>query len=375
MRTKIVEGKQMRIAMIGSRGIPAHYGGIERAIEEISIRLAKKGHKIIVYSRFSRKNEETTLNPNIKLIILPTLNTKYLETIIHVFLSTLNTLVKKFDIIHFHALGPSIFSFLPRVFGKKSVVTIHGWDWAHGKWGSFAKWFLKKCEYCASYFPSHTIVVSKALQIYYQNKYSKPVSFIPSGVDNVNNMQPNRIKAFGLDKDNYILFVGRIIPGKGCEYLIEAFKKLNTSLKLVFAGASSYANAYFEQLKKMGNENVLFLGHVPKDILEELYSNCYFYVLPSETEGCSLSLLEAMAYGNCIISSDIPANIEVIGNCGYTFENKDSEDLARVMKHLVQDKSLVIDIKEKTKENILTKNSWDKIANEIESLYLSLLSD
>lgn len=368
----------MNIAILGSRGIPANYSGVEKAVEEISIRLAKKGHKILIYCRRSNIRRVNSYNKNIKLTTLPTINTKHLGTIIHVFLSAIHVLFKQADIVHFHALGPSVFSFLPRLFGKKTIVTIQGLDWQRKKWGPFAQKFLKLCEYSAIYFPNETIVVSKMLKEYFEKKFKRKVHFIPNGVnifqEKIGQENPSGYKLKELEERKYILFVGRLVPEKGLYCLIKVFSKLDTAMKLVIAGNSSFTDNYVKFLKEISNSNVIFIGFIGDKKLEELYRHAYLFVLPSEIEGLSISLLEAMSYGKCVLTSDIPECLEVIENAGFHFKVNDELDLKLKLQMLINNPNLVEEKGFEARDIVSKKYNWNSISDEIENLYLSLVN-
>jgi glycosyltransferase involved in cell wall biosynthesis len=372
--------EKMRIAMIGSRGMPANYGGVERAVEEISSRLASNGHRIVVYCRFSNKKQEKRYNQNIELLTLPTIETKHLGTLIHVFLATLNVLSKKVDIVHYHSLGPSIFSFLPRLCGKKCIVTIHALDWRRKKWGVIARSSLKLCEYSAIFFPNETIVVSKRLKRYFEKKFRKQIYYIPNGVEGLQRIisKSEKLHEYDLESNRYILAVGRLVPEKGFHYLIDAFDELESDMKLVIVGAHSFTERYYEFLKavsksKKSESKIKFLGFVQREALKELYLNAYLFVLPSELEGSSISLLEAMSYEKCVLTSDIPECVEIVENHGFFFKSEDYKDLKTQLQMLIDNPKLVVETGIEAKRYIIQKYNWDEITKNIERLYHSLI--
>ncbi len=367
----------MNISIVGSRGIPANYSGVEKAVEETAKLLAERGHKITVYCRPAKnKGKQISYNKNIKLIILPTINDKYLGTIIHVFLATLHVLFSKVDIVHFQALGPAFFSFLPRIFGKKTVVTVQGLDWKRKKWGSCARKLLKLCEYSSIYFPNKTIVVSKQLKKYLEEKFKKKVYFIPNGVEvykgSILPESANEYQSLGLAENKYILFVGRLVPEKGLHCLIKAFSKLKTDMKLVIAGEPSFTDEYVNSLKKISNVNIIYMGFVNGRLLEILYKGAYFFVLPSEVEGISLALLEAMGYKKCVLTSDIPECLEVIENAGFSFKLNNAENLKTKLQMLIANPKLVEEAGLAARDIVIKKYDWGIITDEVEKLYFSL---
>ncbi len=363
----------MKIAMIGQKGIPSRAGGIEVHVEEISKRLADKSCEIYAYCRKGYCEKEFKKKYNgINIKYTSFIKTKHLDAITHTLTATIHALFLNCDIFHYHALGPSTLSFIPRIFGKKVVCTVHGLDWQRSKWGGIASKVLKFGEYATAKFSHKTINVSKNLVQYYKAKYNIDTVYIPNGIDKPEMLEANIIKSkYGLKKDEYILFLARLVPEKGAHYLIEAYKSLKTSKKLVIAGGASHSNGYEKELHNIGkgNKNILFTGFVSGDELKELYSNSYFYVLPSDIEGLPISLLEAMSYGNCCLTSNIPENVLVINDMGYSFEKSNIYDLINKMNILLKEPDKVYKVKKDVKNYILSKYNWEDISNKTYGIY------
>lgn len=358
--------------MIGQKGIPSRAGGIEIHVEELSKYLVCLGCEVEVYCRKGYCETNKNDYNGIRLKYAPYIHTKHLDAITHSLFSTVLALFSKVDIFHYHALGPSTLAFIPRIFGKKVVCTVHGLDWKRGKWGGFASKFLKFGEFATAKFAHKTINLSNNLVNYYLHKYNKETEFIPNGIDEKENHKPHIISnKYHLLKDGYILFLARLVPEKGAHYLIKAFNQINTDKKLVIAGGASYSDGYVKEIHHLAenNHNIIFTGFVRGKELEELFSNAYIYVLPSDIEGLPISLLEAMSYGNCCLTSDIPENVEVIENMGYTFKNGDVEDLKRVLLTLLLDKEKIIYIKKNVKSFVHKKYKWEEIANKTMKVY------
>jgi glycosyltransferase involved in cell wall biosynthesis len=274
------------------------------------------------------------------------------------------------DVFHYHALGPSLFTFIPRLFGKKVVTTVHGLDWKRDKWGRFTKQCLKLGEVTGAKFSHCTISVSESILDYYEDKYHRKPIFIPNGVSIHKKADDHEIlKEYGLKQGEYILFLSRIVPEKGLHYLIEAYLKLKPDKKLVIAGDSSHTDRYVDEVHHMaeGNPNIIFTGFVHGEVLEELYSNAYLYVLPSTVEGLPISLLEAMSFGTCCLTSDIDENKIVLKDHGYTFKSRDVNDLAIVLGQLLS--SMEGYDQEDTIKYIQCNFSWDTISVETDRVY------
>lgn len=362
----------MKIAIVGTRGITVTYSGIETSVNEVSRRLAERGHQIIVYCRRTKNRKFPTQSfQNIKLVYIPTVHSKHFGTFIHALFSTLHLLFSDVDIVHFHALGPSIFSFLPRLLNKKTLVSIHGLDWKRKKWKYVARLFLKLCEYPAIYFPNKTIVVSKTIKDYFETKFKKKVYYIPNGVNA--HSEDTNIRE-NVNKAEYILFVGRLVPEKGIHYLIKAFSELKTNIKLIIVGESSFTNDYVSYLRSVSVSNIEFLGFVETEMLQDLYKNAYVFVLPSEVEGSPVALLEAMSHGICALASDIPECLEVIGDCGVSFRSSDYLDLKDKLRYLIDNPDVVSQMGSRAKKHVCEQYIWEPIINELESLYTSLLT-
>lgn len=366
----------MKIAMIGQKGIAIGAGGVERHVEEIAKRLVQDGHEVTVYYRDTFIKVNMKEYKGIKLKQIKTFESKSLDAIVYSFKSTIDALIGNYDVYHYHALGPASLSFIPKLFGKKVVVTVHGLDWQRGKWGKFAKLYLKFGEFICGTFANKLIVVSDNLKKYFIKKYKKRnesnTVFIPNGVNHAEKLEAKLIKQYKLEKDSYILFLARLVPEKGAHYLIQAYQKLNIETKLVIAGGSSFTDNYLEELHNIAkkNENILFTGSVSGAILYELYSNCLFYILPSDLEGMPLSILEALSYGKYCLVSDIEENKNVITSelLGTTFIKSNDDDLKNKIKKVVDEK-LYLGDEENRRRYVEELYNWDNIENETFLVY------
>ena len=358
----------MRIAMIGQKGIPARYGGIERHVEEISVRLASRGHTVMVYCR----PYYTLIDGDYKgvnIIKLPSVKTRHLDAATHSLISTAHVLSMKADVVHYHALGPSSLSFIPRMAGARTVATVHGLDWRGGKWGSVARWVLQRCEYAACSFPNETIVVSNILKSYFEGKFGRQVTYIPNGVNIEHPRQPVNVGRYGVSPGDYFLFVGRLGPEKGCDILVKAFTRSSTARKLLMVGSGHLNPGYVENLESMADDRVLFAGEIYGEPLCELWDGSYAVIHPSVTEGMSLSLLEAMGHRKCVIVSDIPENMEVVGGSGIPFKSGDAADLGRAIDRVDSDPVLAREEGEKAVARVNEAYNWDGIVESLEKTY------
>ena len=291
----------------------------------------------------------------------------------HTFLSTLHVLLQPCDVVHYHALGPALFSFVPRLAGKKTVVTVQGLDWQRKKWGRIASAVLRLGERAAVSLPTHTMVVSQALQRHYREAHGVETSYVPNGGMLRERHLPDKIFDWGLEPGRYILFLGRFSPEKGCHLLVEAYEKLDTDIKLVMAGASSYCDDYSRRLQTHAGERIKLLEWVSGDALDELLTNAMMFVLPSDLEGLSLALLDAMGAGLCVLTSDIGENREALDDAGFTFRRGDAADLAERLRFLIANPAVREAAGQAAKRRIREHYQWPQIAVEIERVYFEMM--
>ena len=303
----------MKIAMYGLRAIGQGSGGVEKAVEELSTRLAQRGHDVTVFCRARYNKGAPQEYRGVRLINLPTIYTKHLEAIVHSFLAALASM-QGYDIVHVHAVGPALTSFLPRWGGRRVVATVHAMDWRREKWSAVARGVLALGARAAVSFPYKTIVVSKRLQQYFLTELHRTTIFIPNGVTPGTPRPMNRLRRFGVKGNDYLLFLGRLVPEKGCHLLIEAFRKTNLSVRLLIAGDTTHTDDYLASLRRLADDDprIVFTGALFGEEKDEAYSNAIGLVFPSLLEGMPIVLLEALTIGCPVLCSDIPENLEVI---------------------------------------------------------------
>lgn len=381
----LVAGRKLNIAMLGHKRIPSREGGIEVVVEELAIRMVQEGHEVTCYNRTGHHVSGSQYDANdgvcknsageyvykgVRIKNVWTARRKGLAAMTSSVSASWKAACKNYNVVHIHAEGPAAMCWLPKLRRKKVVVTIHGLDWARAKWGSFATKYIKWGERQAVKHADQIIVLSRSVQEYFRTEYGRETVFIPNGV-----CRPERIPAklikerWGLEKDGYVLFLGRIVPEKGAQYLVEAWKGLHTDVKLVIAGGSSDTQAFMDELRKMAGDEVIFTGFQQGRMLWELYSNAYIYVLPSDLEGMPLSLLEAMSYGNCCLVSDISECVEVVEDKAAVFRRGNVEELRRALTGLLEDPEMVRKYKAAAAEFICNKYSWDDVVEKTLELY------
>ncbi len=369
----------MKIAMVGLRGIgPQIAGGIERHVEELAVRMAAYGHSVTVFGRSPYVREKDASYRGVRLLGRPVIPTKHLETISHTALC-LPSLCHGYDIVHFHAVGPSLCTFVPRLLGRKVVATIHGLDFQRAKWGGIARAALRTGAWAAGRFPNETIVVSRKLRQYYQEVFKRKTWYIPNGV----NVPVRRELAilrdkFGLEKDGYFLSLGRLTPEKGLHYLIPAFRRLDTPLKLVVAGMQGLGDDYAKRLRELAGDDrrILFPGALYGEEKDEAFSNAFAFVLPSELEGMPIAMLEAMSYGCPVLASGITECAEIwqaageengIDLCRH-FRALDPDDLHRGLTELIADPKRS-EMAREARDYVLERYNWDAIVGETLEVY------
>ena len=303
--------KKLAIAMFGQKRL-SREGGVEIVVKELCTRMAQNGCDVTCYNRAGHHvsgaeydDAGKTEYEGIRQKSVPTIERRGLAAVSSSAFAALYSAFGKYDVVHIHAEGPAFFAWLPKMFGKRVVVTVHGIDWQREKWQSgLGSKFIHQGEKNAAKYADEVIVLSKGVQDYFKETYGRKTHFIPNGVNRPQTREASLIAdKFGLKKDSYILFLGRLVPEKGIRYLVEAFRNVKTDKKLVIAGGSSDTDSFMEELKDLakGDDRILFTGFVQGAMLDELYSNAYIYTLPSDLEGMPLSLLEAMSYGNCCL--------------------------------------------------------------------------
>lgn len=371
--------KYLNIAMLGHKRIPSREGGIEIVVEELSTRMANLGHHVTCYNRgghhvsgkqFDEQNLNTYRGVRLKTVL--TIDKKGLAAMTASASAAFRAAFGKYDVVHFHAEGPCAMLWLPKLFGKRCVATIHGLDHQRAKWGRLASAYIMLGEKCAAKYADEIIVLSEGVQNYFMKNYGRRTRFIPNGVNRPQLRSADWIrKKFSLEKDDYILFLGRLVPEKGLRYLLEAFKQVKTDKKLIIAGGSSDTEGFVNELKEMAKDDprIIFTGFVQGKMLDELYSNAYIYTLPSDLEGMPLSLLEAMSYGNCCLVSDIAECADVVEDKAVVFRKGSTEDLKEKLQWLCDDALRVKHYKEQAADFICRKYDWDKVVDMTLRLY------
>jgi glycosyltransferase involved in cell wall biosynthesis len=367
----------LRIALLGTRGIPASYSGFETCVEQLGRRLVERGHEVTVYCRSHHISHPDSHYLGMRLVKLPTITNKYLDTITHSFLSSLHALTRRYDIALYFIAGNSPVTWIPRLMGTKTLLNVDGLDWKREKWPSMAKRYIKLAEYLATKLPNAYLTDSRVVQSYYRDRFDSEPPYIPYGSE-VEIIPPGETLArFGLKPSRYVLFVGRLVPENYAHHLIDAFKKLDTDFNCVIVGDSSYSEDYIESIKESAKKDprVIFTGYVFGSGYQELGSNAYLFVETSGVGGTHPALVEAMAFGNCVIAHDTAENLETIGEAGFAYDGKaGSESLRAILVKLLAEPELVHEYKQRAKIRAQDQYSWETVSNAYENLFYQLHS-
>ena len=372
-----------RVAMIGHKFIPSRDGGVEVVVSNLAPHLAEIGYDVTCYNRTNKQFKKLRKNGKlmreyrgVHLVWTPTVDRRGLAAMTSSVIATVMASFRRFDLVHFHTEGPCVLCWLPRLLGKKVVVTVHGLDHMRQKWGMFASAYIMQGEKAAVRHANSIIVLSKGVQTYFLEKYGRDTVLIPNGIDPAE-IQPacEITKQFGLVSREYILFLGRLVPEKGIHYLIKAYQKLSTDKKLVIVGGTSDTDDYVRQLYAMAGDtsSIIFTGFQEGIVAEELYSNAYLYVLPSDLEGMPLTLLEAMNYGCCCVTSDIRECADVMDGCGVTFPHGNVEALRETLQDLCDHPDKAEANRSEARRVVSSKYTWQEVTVQTDELYRKLL--
>lgn len=368
----------MKIAMLGTRGVPASYSGFETCVEQLGKRLASRGHDVTVYCRSHHIDYEGSIYEGMQLVKLPTVPNKYLDTIIHSFISSVHALPKRYDIALYFIAGNSPVTWIPRIVGTRTILNVDGLDWKRDKWPELAKRYIRFAEYLATKLPNAYLTDSHVVQTYYQERFNSLPPYIAYGSE-VENLPPGDIMAkYGLEAGKYVLFVGRLVPENKVEHLVDAFRTLDTEdYKCVIVGGSAYADDYINDLKARaaGDDRIIFTGYVFGKGYHELGNNAAIFVETSSVGGTHPALTEAMAFASCCIVNDTDANLETIGNAGLSYSGKEGATaLAPILDNLLQNPNEIARYSQLASARAQTVYSWESVTDAYEELFQQVLS-
>jgi glycosyltransferase involved in cell wall biosynthesis len=369
------ETRALRIAMLGTRGVPARYSGFETCVEELGARLVARGHDVIVYCRVPHINYSGARYRGMKLVKLPTVRSKHLDTIVHTLLSSLHALVMGYDVAMYFNVGNSPLTWIPRLAGQRVALNVDGLDWKRKKWGGLARQYIRTCERWATRVPQRIVTDSRRVQQYYRERYGVASTYIAYGADPISAPAGPHLERLGLEPRRYVLFVGRLVPENCAHHLVDAFQGLTTDMRCVIVGDAPYAARYIHFLKSTADPRVMFAGYLFGDGYRELLSNAYCFVETSEVGGTHPALLEAMAARICVVVNDTPENLETIGESGFSYSGGvGAAGLRPVLERLLKDPALVMQQAERGRERVRASYSWEGVADAYERLFCDLVA-
>ena len=366
----------LKIAIIGHKRIPSNEGGIEKGVEKHAVLMTQRGHRVVVYNRGNdhilgkaMNTERLKEYKGVKIVTVPT--PRHVSVPVYSFLATVHAIFSGYDVISYRASGPCVMIALAKLFGMRCIASLHGIDSQRDKWGDFAKRYLRLGEKIAATRADACLVLSENMRRYIKDTYGADTLCFANGIDRPESLKPDEIsEKWGLSKDDYLLSLGRIEPEKGLHYLIEAFRSCRTDKKLVIAGGDSN-HGYYQKLREMaaGDDRIRFIGYVTGRTIQELYSNAYMFLLPSNLEGMANTLLEAMSFGNCCLVSDIPENTEVTGDYAEIFPKGDAQALKEKLQALLDDPDRVSYMKGRSADFILRQYNWEIVVDQMLRIY------
>ena len=367
--------RPLKIALLGTRGVPASYSGFETCVEQLGSRLAERGHDVTVYARSHHISYDQPTYRGMRLIKLPTIPNKYLDTIVHTFFSSVHGLFQGYDIALYFIAGNSPVAWIPRLAGQKSLINVDGLDWKRAKWPEFARKYIRFAEKLAGTTANAVITDSRVVQRYYQDVYHIPTTYIAYGAELPRREPGETLQRLGLKPREYVLYVGRLVPENCAHHLVEAWQGLDTDMKCVVVGDAPYAEDYKAQLRKTQDPRVIMPGYLFGEGYWELASNAYAFVLTSGVGGTHPALVESMAFGNCVVVHDTPENKETIADAGLTYDGRlGAKALRPVLQHLLDDPVLVESYRRKAAARAAQQFSWEAVTDAYEALFYDVLA-
>jgi glycosyltransferase involved in cell wall biosynthesis len=357
----------MKVAILGTRGIPANYGGFETFAEELSTRLVSRGHDVTVYCRSNNIQHRGGTYKGVRLVILPTIGTKYLDTVAHTFLSVFHAIPRRFDCILMCNAANAVFALVPRLTATPVALNVDGIERKRKKWGFFGRTYYRLSEFLATLIPNVIVTDAAVIREYYLKTYGASSRMIAYGTSCFHETGTRIQEALHIEPRNYVLYVSRLEPENNAHMVVEAFQAVKTSMRLMIVGDAPYARDYIANLKDCPDPRVHFPGAIYGEGYRQLQSHAYCYVHATEVGGTHPALVEAMGAGNCVVVYDTPENREVVGDCGLFF--RDSTELARQIQRAIDDPELVFSLRNKARSRAQAVYSWDAVTEQYERLF------
>jgi glycosyltransferase involved in cell wall biosynthesis len=371
-KTNSIGERKLRLAIFGGRGIPSTYSGTEAFFIELAPRLVERGHEVIVYCRKSLFQERPPLYKGVRLIYLPSIETKNLGTFTHTAACMIDVLRRRVDAMLVTNVANAFHCIIPRIFRQKCAINVDGIEWKRGKWGAAGKaYFYLNAKLCGKILPKGIVTDAYAMRDLYLEEFNTPSACIAYGANIESSTNPGIVRQYGLEPGGYYLIASRLVPENNAALIVDGFKKALTGRVLAIAGDANYRSAFVSDLKANAGDRVRFLGHVDSiEHVKELHCNAYAYIHGHKMGGTNPALLKALAYGNCILAHDNRFNAEVLGGHGLLFG--DAGELAEKI-HLVESRpELAESYRRRAPERIRTAYNWERITDQYEELFYQL---
>jgi len=363
----------LKIAILGTRGIPANYGGFETFAEECGAGLAARGHEVVVYGRSHYIPRGLRSHRDVRLVVLPTLRWKYADTLVHTFLSVLHALFQHFDVILICNAANSVYAWLPRLFGIPVAVNVDGVERRRQKWNAAGKSYYWLAEHFSLWFPNVIVTDARVIENYYLERYGAASVFIPYGAVTENRGGRGTLDLLGLKPREYFLYVSRLEPENNAHLVVQAYKQVRTKKPLVVVGDAPYAADYIRRLKQTRDPRILFPGAIYGTGYRELLSHAFCYIHATEVGGTHPALIEAMGQGNLVIANGTPENSEVVGNTGILYKKNDIGDLARALQDIENNAQAYEPLRFAARARIEENYSWSSVVTQYERLFAGLV--
>ncbi|MGE0105087.1 MAG: DUF1972 domain-containing protein [Blastocatellales bacterium] len=356
----------MKIAILGTRGIPANYGGFETFAEQLGTRMAARGHDVTVYCRKHYTTENRRAWNGVSLVVLPTIRHKYFDTIVHTLFSVLHALFRGYDVVLICNAANSIFAFLPRLFGTPTLVNVDGLERKRKKWNWFGRTYYLFSEWLSTFMPTAIVTDAQVIQDYYATRYGKDSAMIAYGAEVARRAAPEKLERFGLRPNGYVLYVSRLEPENNAHLVIDAYERVRTDMPLVIVGGAPYAAEYIARLKNTKDPRIRFTGFVFGEDYRALQQNAFCYVHATEVGGTHPALIEAMGAGNCALTLDTPENLEVLGDAGIVYRSAD--DLVRQLQRIIDAPEKISEYRRRAMARVMQYYNWEQITDQYEEL-------
>ncbi|MEJ7577142.1 MAG: glycosyltransferase [Pyrinomonadaceae bacterium] len=363
----------MRLAILGTRGVPASYGGFETFAEQLSTRLAARGHDVTVYCRSHYVSPRQLEYRGVRLKVLPTIRHKYLDTVVHTFLSAVHAASRgRYDAALICNAANAPFASLLRIAGTGVAINVDGLEHKRRKWNLLGRWYYLAAERLATWLPNEVVTDAKVIQDYYLTRYEAASTMIAYGAEIERRADAASVRQWGVEPEDYVLYVSRLEPENNARLVVEAFKRVSTGCKLVIVGDAPYAHDYIKELRAcaVGDRRIVFTGFVFGESYRALQQNARCYIHATEVGGTHPALLEAMGYGNCVLTLDAPENVEVIGDAGIAY--RDEVDLAAKLQLVLEDEPLIHDYRRRAQARVQERYSWEGVVDKYEILFAHL---